>query len=60
MVLGGLDGGSVLLDSLLALVRIDIAAWKSEAIELVEEQLDDVDPTDWTVTVTAMSSSKSS
>lgn len=45
-----------------ALVRIDIAARKSDEVEveLKEETLDEGDPTGLTVTVTAMSSSSSS
>lgn len=46
-----------MLASQLTAVRIDIAASKSEDAELVDEQLEEVEPTDWMVTETAMSCS---
>ena len=56
MVLGGLDGGRLPLDCRLTLPRIDIAAWKSDAVEqMEEEQLEEREDTDFTVTVTAIS-----
>jgi hypothetical protein len=37
VVLGGLDKSRELPASLLALFRIDMAAWKSDEVELMEE-----------------------